>query len=59
MGMYTEQLREQLKGYYGTAMFSGFPMAMIDLQRVEQASDEEIVRIANSLGLTSGGENDE
>ena len=31
--------------YYGTAMHSGFPMAVIDLSVVESASDSELIRI--------------
>ena len=42
----TEELREKLKDYYGTAMVSGMPMALIDLARVENMTDEEIEREA-------------
>ena len=40
-----DTLREDLKTYYGTAM-QFQPTAMMDLIKVEQASDEEIVKIA-------------
>ena len=33
-----EQLRQDLMDYYGTAMHSGFPMAVIDLSGVESAN---------------------
>lgn len=35
-----------MKDCYGTAMFGGFPMAVMDLSKVESCSDEELVRIA-------------
>ena len=38
----TEELREKLKDYYGTAVASGFPMAMLDLIKVDRMSDEEV-----------------
>ena len=38
----TEELREKLKDYYGTAVAEGMPMAVIDLVRVENMSDEEV-----------------
>ena len=37
--------------YYGTAMFSGFPMAVVDLSRIERASDEELIEIAQKNGV--------
>ena len=44
-----EILRQQLMDYYGTAM-STFPIAMMELSEVENASDEEIIEMAESLG---------
>ena len=41
-----DELRRYLMDYYGTAAFSGLPMAMVDLSRVQSASPEEVVRIA-------------
>ena len=41
-----EELREKLRDYYGTAMTSGMPMAVIDLARVDRMTDEEIEREA-------------
>ena len=46
-----ERLREDLKDYYGTAMTSGFSMAMMDLSEVEHASEEELVRKAIHNGM--------
>ena len=42
----TDKLRDYLEDYFGTAMFSGFPMAVIDLSKIRNASDEELIRIA-------------
>lgn len=41
-----EELREKLKEYYGTAMVSGNPMAVIDLARIENMNAEEVQREA-------------
>ena len=51
MNINIEKLRNYLINYYGTAMSSGFPMAVIDLSDVESASDDELIEIANSLGI--------
>lgn len=40
-----EKLRKELIDYFGTA-FTLNPMAMVDLLRVQNASDEELVDIA-------------
>lgn len=47
-----DQLREDLETYYGTAMQYN-PAAMMDLIKVERASDNEIVKIArdNNINL--------
>ena len=45
------QLRSDLIDYFGTAMSSGFPMAVIELSDVERASDAELVRIARRAGF--------
>ncbi len=45
------RLRRELEDYFGTAMFSGNPMAMMDLQRVQNASPEELRRIALQNGF--------
>lgn len=41
-----DKLRGDLRDYYGTAMFNGNPMAMMELEEVERASNEELARIA-------------
>ena len=41
-----KELRDSMENYYGTAMFSGFPMAGVDLIRVQNMSDEELLRKA-------------
>ena len=46
-----DRLRRDLKDYYGTAMFSASPMAVLDLSRVERASDMEIVEMAQKNGV--------
>lgn len=46
-----EQLRNDLINYFGTAMMSGFGVAIIDLNRVEIASEEELISIALECGF--------
>ena len=48
-----ERLRRDLIDYFGSAMFSGMPMAIVDLSDVEMASYEELLMIAqrNSFDL--------
>ena len=41
-----EKLRNDLSNYFGTAMISGFSMAVIDLSSVQKANDEELIKIA-------------
>lgn len=48
----TEELREKLTDYYGTAMMNGFPMAMADLNGLDRMDDREIRELAEELGLT-------
>ena len=45
-----KRLREEIIDYYGTAMCNGFQMAVIDLQDVYNATDEEIIEMAIKLG---------
>ena len=45
------RLRRDLMDDYGTAMFSGFPMAVMDLSRVENMSDREVVELARKKGV--------
>ena len=46
-----EQLRSDLMDDYGTAMFNGFPMAGMDLSRVENASPQELIAMAKKKGI--------
>ncbi len=46
-----DRLRRDMKDYYGTAMFNASPMAVLDLSRVERASDMEIVEMAQKNGV--------
>lgn len=46
-----DELREAIINYYGTAMTSGFPMAIIELSEVETASSDELLEIAKRIGL--------
>ena len=41
-----EELRKDLINKYGTSMFNGFPMAVMNVSDIERASDEELIRIA-------------
>ena len=41
-----EQLRRDLIDYFGTAMFGGFSLAIMDLSKVENASNQELISIA-------------
>ena len=45
------RLRRDMKDYYGTAMFNGFPMAVMDLSKVERLSDQELVELAQRNGV--------
>ena len=46
-----DELRKYLLDYYGTAMANEFPQAMVELQKIEQASDEELFVLARKLGI--------
>ena len=50
MNINIEKLRSDLKDYFGTAMMS-FPMAVIELSAVENASPERLVKIAKDNGI--------
>lgn len=50
MNINIEKLRSDLKDYFGTAMMS-FPMAVIELSEVENASPERLVKIALDNGI--------
>lgn len=46
-----DKLRKDLKDYFGTAMFGGSPLAMMDMVQVESASEDELVEIAKRNGF--------
>uniref|UniRef100_A0A7C9JE30 Uncharacterized protein n=1 Tax=Muribaculaceae bacterium Z82 TaxID=2304548 RepID=A0A7C9JE30_9BACT len=46
-----DRLREYLVDYCGTAMFGGFPAALLDLAEVESMDGYELCRKAESLGI--------
>lgn len=46
-----EQLRADLIDYFGTAMIYGFGAALIDIEEIEQASNEKLIQIANHNGF--------
>lgn len=48
--MTNEELRKALMDYYGTAMSSGNPMAVIELSQTESASNEKLIQMAGELG---------
>lgn len=46
-----EKLRSDLIDYYGTAAFSVAPVAMMDVFEVEDASPEELIKMAKQAGF--------
>lgn len=46
-----DRLRIDLIDYYGSAMASGFPMAIMDLAKAENASGEELLELAKNAGV--------
>lgn len=46
-----EKLRSDLMDYFGAAMFSGLPMAIVDLSDVEIVSNNELIQIAKKNGF--------
>ena len=51
IGMDLERLRKDIIDYYGTAIFSGFPMAMMDLADIERMTEVKLVKTAKELGF--------
>ena len=41
-----DRLRRELEDYYGTAMFSGLPLAIAELSEVQDADDDELEELA-------------
>lgn len=46
-----DKLKDDLVDYYGTAAFSGFPAAIMDVSRMENASRDELIREAAKNGF--------
>ena len=46
-----DKLRQDLIDYFTSAMFLASPVALIDLTRVENAGEEELVQIAINEGF--------
>ena len=46
-----DALRSHLEDYVGTAMFSGFPAAFLDLSDIDRMSGYELCRKAEELGV--------
>ncbi len=46
-----DRLRAYLKDYVGTAAFSGFPAAILDVADIERMSGQELCRKAEQLGI--------
>ena len=49
-----EALRERLMDECGTAMFGGFPAALLDVADIESASSDELLEMAERLGVDPG-----
>ena len=41
-----EKLRNDLIDYFGTAMHNASPLAIIELSKIENANEQEIIKIA-------------
>ena len=46
-----ERLRKDLIDYFGTAMTIAFPIAMLELLKIEHATNEELIKIAIEKGF--------
>ena len=44
-------LRRAMEDYYGTAMFNGFPTTVLEMSEVERMSDQEVVDLAQKIGM--------
>lgn len=51
MEINTNRLRADLKDYYGTAMFGGFPMAVMEMKVIERGDDEDLLELAEKSGI--------
>ena len=46
-----DELRDYMEDYCGTAMFNGFPAAMLDLADIEQMDGYELCEKAEEMGI--------
>ena len=46
-----DKLRDYMMDYCGTAMFSGFPAALLDVADIERASGTELCQKAEQMGI--------
>ena len=46
-----EDIREELRDYYGTAAASGFPMAAVQLFEVDDMDEDVLRKRAEELGI--------
>ena len=46
-----EALRQRLLDECGTAMFCGFPAAFVDVVDIDGATGDELIRMAERLGV--------
>jgi len=54
-----EKIRAKLKDYYGTGMFNASPLAMLDVDRVDLLSDDEVLEEARKCGINVERYNDD
>lgn len=47
-----EDIKEELKDFYGTAMTNGFPMAVVDLGNLDSLDEDDLKELAKSIGIT-------
>lgn len=59
MSLNSDDLRNDLMDYYGSAMASGMPMAVIELSKVSSASDDELEDLARRAGISLSNYEDE
>ena len=45
-----DKLRDYMTDYFGTAVFNGYPAAILDLSGIESMSGHELCQKAESLG---------
>ena len=48
------RLKSDLEDYCGSAMFSGLPMAVVELSQVENASPQQLAELARRAGFDLG-----